>query len=232
MLLGTAVAASGATPVAPTPRYGISNTLYVASAVLDAFERRATESDYDRWAGDLDQGGTRGEFATDLFRRREWSEAVVRETYDQVLFRTPDPGGLTYWTNKLQAGFRSADLAVALYASNEYYSGAGGTPKAYVTVTYLSILHRPADPAGQAFWQRRLEAGQPRSVIARNFWLATESNGRRVDGLYARFLRREPDPVSRLAWSKRLIKEDDKVLAAALVASEEYFEWSQRREDL
>lgn len=229
VLLGTAVAASGSSRSAPTPKYATSTTKYVGSGVWDALDRLATTQDYDRWAAKLEKGGTRAEFAADLFRQREWSEGVVFDIYDQVLIREPDAGGLAYWTNKLQSGFRSANLAAALYASNEFYEGAGGTPQAYVDLTYISILQRPADAAGKAFWVSRLEAGQPRSVIARNFWLSTESNARRVGKLYGRFLLRNPDPAARTSWSKRLITEDDKVLAAALVASDEYYRWSQRR---
>lgn len=229
VLLGTGVAAAGSSRATPSPKYATSTTKYVGSGVWDALDRLATTQDYDRWAAKLEQGGTRADFAKDLFRQREWSEGVVFDIYDQVLIRQPDDGGLTYWTNKLQSGFRSANLAAALYASNEFYEGAGGTPATYVDLIYISILQRPADAAGKAFWVGRLEAGQPRSVIARNFWLATESNARRVGKLYGRFLLRNPDPASRATWAKRLITEDDKVLAAALVASDEYYRWSQRR---
>lgn len=229
VLLGTAVAASGSSRAVPSAKYATSTTKYVGSGVWDALDRLATTADYDRWAAKLEQGGTRADFAKDLFRQREWSEGVVYDIYDQVLIREPDAAGLTYWTNKLQAGFRSANLAAALYASNEFYDGAGATPSAYVDLIYISILQRPADDAGKAFWVGRLEAGQPRSVIARNFWLATESNARRVNKLYLRFLLRNPDPTSRTTWAKRLVTEDDKVLAAALVASDEYYRWSQRR---
>ena len=66
----------------------------------------------------------------------------VRWIYLQILERCPDSGGRAYWTNKLQSGFRSANLAAALYASNEFYEGSGGTPSAYVDVIYVSILQR------------------------------------------------------------------------------------------
>jgi hypothetical protein len=229
VLLGSAVAASGSARSGPTPKYATSTTKYVGSGVWDALDRLATTEDYDRWASRLEAGGTRAEFANDLVRQREWSEGVVDDIYDRVFLREPDEGGRTYWVNKLQSGFRSANLAAALYASNEFYEGAGGTPESYVDLVYISIVERPADAAGKAFWVRRLEAGQPRSVIARNFWLSTESNARRVGRLYGRFLLRNPDPASRTAWAKRLVTEDDKVLAAALVASDEYYRWTQRR---
>ncbi|MEZ5177298.1 MAG: DUF4214 domain-containing protein [Acidimicrobiales bacterium] len=229
VLVAAAVAASSSSQAAPAPKYATSTTKYVGSSVWDALDRLATPADYDRWAAKLESGGTRADFAKDLFRQREWSQGVVYDIYDQVLIREPDDGGLTYWTNKLQSGFRSANLAAALYASNEFYEGAGGTPSAYVDLIYISILQRPADDAGKAYWVRKLDEGQPRSVIARNFWLTTESNSRRVNKLYLRFLLRNPDPKARASWSKRLVTEDDKALAAALVASDEYYRWSQRR---
>ncbi|MBX3285354.1 MAG: DUF4214 domain-containing protein, partial [Actinobacteria bacterium] len=138
LVLGSAAAAGGAPASPGSPKYAQSTADYVASAVRDAFDRPATDADLARWAPALDVGGSRTTFALDLVREREWSERVVRDLYEFVLRRTPDPGGLAFWTEKLRSGFRSANLAAALYASNEFYEGAGAKPSAYVSLVYVS----------------------------------------------------------------------------------------------
>ncbi|MBX3287686.1 MAG: hypothetical protein KF703_20230, partial [Actinobacteria bacterium] len=58
------------------------------------------------------------------------------------------------------------------------------------------------------------------------------SNARRADQLHVRFLRRSATATEREIWAQRFTTEDDKLLAAALIASDEYYLWSQGRESI
>ena len=52
---------------------------------------------------------------------------------------------------------------------------------------------------------------------------------RRVDALYQQLLGRAPDAAGRAFWARRLVAEDDLVLAGRLVGSDEYFRRAQTR---
>jgi len=230
VLGASATAAAARSGAAGSPRaYSTENTKFVASATYDVLGRRANAADYARWVAPLDAGGTRLDFASELVKRPERAAIVVTGLYKSVLLRTPDAVGLAYWTAKVTSGYPSANLAAALYASNEFYDGAGGTADAYVKVVYVSLLERPADAAGLAYWTKKIESGAPRSSIARSFYLSTESNARRVRAIYLRLLLRPPTPDVLKTWSRTLATQDDNVLVAQLVASDEYFAWSQSR---
>lgn len=231
-LLGTAVAAGAGTDERGATRAATTaNEKYVAAAVADALGRPVTDADLDRWARPLDGGQSHGDFAAALIGSSDRKAHLVSGIYQKVLLRQPDEAGLAYWTNKLVTGFRSAHLAAALYASHEFYDGAGGTNDAYVRIMYLSLLQREADPLGLAYWVGRLDKGTPRSALARSFYLARESNARRVEAIFQQFLDREPSRTDLTYWRVKLTTTEDDLLVTFLVGSDEYFQWAQVRPD-
>lgn len=229
LAVSASVAGAGSGPSGDARVWSLSSTRYVSAAVHDVLDRTANDDDYDRWAGPLDDGGTTTAFAASLVRRPERAAAVIDDLYYLALRRDPDPSGLAYWTGKLASGYRSANLAAALFSSREFYEGAGGRDDTYVKIVYLTILERPADPKGLDFWVRRIGAGQPRSVIARNFYLSTESNARRVTETYRHLLGRAPSALELRNWSKDLVTLDDNAMVAAIVAGDEYYLATQVR---
>ena len=52
----------------------------------------------------------------------EYRQGVVQVAYQQSLGRAADSGGLTYWTNALNAGATDQQLNAALAGSEEYYA--------------------------------------------------------------------------------------------------------------
>lgn len=224
-----AAAASRSTPSASARAYGTNNTKYVASATYDVLGRYATDEDYARWAGPLDSGLTHTEFAKSIVKRPERAAIVITQLYNDAFLRDPDAAGLAYWTAKLTAGYRSANLAAALYASNEFYEGTGGEVEPYVKIIYLSLLQRQADEEGLAYWTKRIEGGAPRSTITRSFYLSRESNARRVRAIYGHLLGRAPSATSLKDWSRAFVVQDDNALIARIVASDEYYLWTQGR---
>ncbi len=239
MLVATSVA-MGVPPTAPalaapqtlsTPALPEGNARFVDAAVRDLLGRASTSSDHQRWTARLDRGTLgRGSFSRDVARTPEWARVVVIDLYARILGRATDPSGLAYWSQRLVQGDRTADLAALLYASSEFFDRAGGgTIPGYVDAVYLNALERPADASGRAYWIGRLQAGGPRTRIARQFFLTVESNARRVDALYLKLLNRASDAAGRAYWAQRLVREDDLVLAGLLTSSGEYFDAAQDR---
>lgn len=124
--------------------------------------------------------------------------AAVTRLYRAYLARTPDFGGLEHWVSRLQAGVPLARVSSAFAGSSEFarrYGNLGDT--AFVDRVYRNVLGRPADPAGRAYWSKRLAAGTSRGTVMVQF---SESNEhlRKTQGkvdivlTYAAMLRRTP----------------------------------------
>jgi phospholipase C len=80
--------------------------------------------------------------------------------YLDALNRPPDPSGLAHWEQLLNQGQSRAQVAAAIFASQEYDQDV-------VETEYLQFLHRPADTTGLAAFVNELEQGATiQSVIA------------------------------------------------------------------
>jgi hypothetical protein len=69
----------------------------------------------------------------------------VRDLYDVLLFRAPDPAGLNGWIAAVARGVSRADVAYGFYQAEE-------TSRRRVDDLYLALLGRHADPTGLAGW--------------------------------------------------------------------------------
>jgi hypothetical protein len=84
----------------------------------------------------------------------------VAALYNDLLDRTPDSTGLTYWENQLSSGANRSAVAAAILASNEYRND-------FVKAQYTQLLGRAADSGGLTYWVAQLAAGaSDESVIA------------------------------------------------------------------
>jgi hypothetical protein len=176
----------------------------------------------------LQQGTSRGALAREATRGPRWAAKVVDDLYLLVLERPADPTGRTYWVGRVQGGTPVRHVAVALYASPEYYADRP-SPSGFVTNLYRDILQRYPDDAGEEYWVSRLRAGASRSSVAGALYQSGESRRTRVDALYRTLLGRRPGPGDATYWAGRLVREDDLVLTAHLLASAEYFARAQGR---
>jgi hypothetical protein len=78
--------------------------------------------------------------------------AFVTAVYQDLLNRTPDPGGLTAWVNALNNGQTRSQVAQSLVNTNERHQNL-------VTSYYLTFLRRFPDSNGFAFWVNQLNSG-------------------------------------------------------------------------
>jgi len=96
----------------------------------------------------------------------------VTKVFNDVLWRAPDPSGMTYWTTQLNSGTTRRAMAQTLIRSNESArkrtEGSVVSPCASTSLTtfadirsgsYCILLKRPADASGSTFWTTRLSTG-------------------------------------------------------------------------
>ena len=77
------------------------------------------------------------------------AQGFVDHLYQDLLGRTGDPAGRSFWAQQVAAGRSRASVAATFYASVEART-------ARVEKLYESVLDRPADPGGAATWVPRV----------------------------------------------------------------------------
>lgn len=97
----------------------------------------------------------------------EYAKSVVDSTYQKVVGRSADEGGLDYWSAALRSGSVTTDTldeAIATSAVNGQAGSDRDAAKGYIDgiieAAYQSVLGREPDTAGEASWASLLGAGQ------------------------------------------------------------------------
>ncbi|MFN8017046.1 MAG: DUF4214 domain-containing protein [Acidimicrobiales bacterium] len=92
--------------------------------------------------------------------------APVSRLYRAYFGRVPDYGGATYWAGKHRGGMRLRNISQAFATSSEYQRTYGSLDDAgFLDQVYRSVLGRPADPQGQAYWTAKMAKGFPRGEV-------------------------------------------------------------------
>ena len=114
---------------------------------------------------------------------------------------------------------------VATFAGS---SSSLSTPEDVVRAAYESILGRPADPGGLAYWAPKVRNGGARAMAASLVRTET-ARGRIVDERYAQVLGRTPDSAGRAYWVAKLASPGgEQALVASLMGTETFRTWAIR----
>ena len=113
----------------------------------------------------------------------------------------------------------------------EYRLADGAEPRsvrwrrsdAVVEGLYRNILGRDADPAGLAYWDAQLKAGESAAQVAGQFFQSPEYTTNVVKSYYKTYLGRDGDPAGVAAWVAKLqAGASEEEVAAAFLSSPEY----------
>lgn len=126
--------------------------------------------------------------------------SVVWKFYESVLNRTPDSGGLQYWTNYFDNGGQAGQMALGFFESTELLDKIIGND-------YQEYLLRIPDAAGLAYWVGIWQARGGAEPIKAGFADSPEfyhSAGGTpqtwITALYQRILGRSPDASGEAFW--------------------------------
>lgn len=214
------------TGAAPLPAVDRARTqAFVKELYRDFLNREATAGEVSTWTASFERRQvTRYEMATSLSRSDEWIASVVTEFYRDTLYREPDPVGLAHWIRLAKEGMPVARIAAHFYASPEYYQRIGqSNDETWVRDLYRKLLLREPDANGLQHWVRALRAGMPRDQLTFAFYQSPETLNVRIDTLYRDLLGRPAERGGLVSWSPFVRDHGDLVLAAALAASQEYY---------
>jgi hypothetical protein len=128
----------------------------------------------------------------------------VTGLYNDVLQRSPDSAGLSFWASQLQSGAQSRQqIASAFWLSPEHRS-------LQVQQYYQQYLHRSADPTGLTFWTQVFNGGQSeiqvqeRIIASQEFQNANASDTAYITALYQDILGRAPEAAGLAFWQSQL----------------------------
>jgi hypothetical protein len=141
----------------------------------------------------------------------------VTQFYQDILQRSPDPGGLAYWTGQINSGALNATAA-----EQNIINSSEAQDYVVPIVEMYAILSRAPDQAGLNGWVHALEGGASLPSIALAFISSSEGQGiygavptatssAAVDttftaGLYKEILGRAPD-AGGLSWWVTLLQD-------------------------
>lgn len=98
---------------------------------------------------------------------------VIR-LYELVLGRTPETDGLANWYNALVTGSQTGAEAAQGFFFSEEFLNKNTSDTEYLETLYRTMLDRPSDSSGLAYWLDVMDTGFSRTYIYRGFAESTE----------------------------------------------------------
>lgn len=201
-----------------------ANERWLSNAYVEIFGRPADDSGLDFWLGRLATGGDerRAAVARTMLFSPEGAGNEVDRAYADLLGRAAEPGGHAFWTSYLQTR-PVTELRTNILASPERFDGAGSA-EAWIVEVYQELLGRSPDAGGLAYWVGMEASGAHHYWIVDAIYQSDESLGGRVQAYYAEIFDRAPTDDERDAGVAVVRIDNERVLRAQLLASDEAFE--------
>ena len=196
--------ASDVLPASSVPTTGTEGFVYRLYKIVHGREPDPVGFRY--WVDNLNNGRfTAADVVVRFFDSTEYMQSgrsndeIVRNCYETMLGRQPDPEGFAYWKEKLDIGMTQDTLLAGFVRSSEFaqISGSYGITPGTITLTnpqdknfyrtffvyrlYRNCLGRNPDKTGMAYWCQQLENGLPGVDIVHKFIFGPECDGFRYD---------------------------------------------------
>lgn len=132
---------------------------------LNTLGRPADDAGRSFWISKLQSGMSVAQVASLFYGSAEYvakegnsHERWITDLYEELLYRGPDSGGLSYWMSQVQAT-STGSVALRFYQSEE-------SRRTRVAELYERLLGRGPDSAGHAYWASVLLGGDDISLAA------------------------------------------------------------------
>jgi hypothetical protein len=195
-------------PTTIFPAQGNANSDYVEAVYRAILQRNADSTGLAFWAGALNKNTiSRMQLVQAIWNSPEHFGLEVDALYQTILGRASDPSGRAFWVQQMQNHMPEEQVAFHFLDSPEYLSQGD---KHFVDAMYQSLLGRPFDASGEAFWLSQLgddasgNATHPATLtheqVIADFLYSTESQQRLTEGYYEVFLLRPADAAGLNGW--------------------------------
>lgn len=174
-----------------------SDEQFLKAAYRCLLAREAGPDDIGIWKPKLKGDGARHKIYGEIFGSAEYQALkrndadFVQDAYRAYFGREADPVGLQTWTSALTRGTTRAKVLDELAASEEYRFPGGRFVKPcakgeeLVQQIYRTVLHREADAGGLSGHVSRLQKGESREVVLKDFFLSEEyAKGKPTDEVF------------------------------------------------
>lgn len=161
--LGPTVVSEAFTPGGTTAS---ASSIELARSILaDLGERSFSAAEVTALATAIDQDGAA--VAVDaLLQTPEFADhAAIVRLYLGFLDRVPDATGIEFWIDRRRTGTDLTTIATQFAEASSFELGSRLSNQAFVQRVYETILDRPAELEGLAFWVGRLNDGMPRGRL-------------------------------------------------------------------
>ncbi|MEY2570663.1 MAG: hypothetical protein QOE63_1013, partial [Acidimicrobiaceae bacterium] len=154
-----------------SPEFG-SLVAPIIRLYLAALQRTADYDGYAYWLGAERHGATSADMASFFASSPEFvsrygnlnDNDFVTLLYQNVLHRSPDADGRSFWVGLLQQGASRGTVLLGFSESAEYIVSTAAQVNA--TLGYLGLLRRSPDANGLAYWTGQLQSGMPLATFA------------------------------------------------------------------
>lgn len=222
---------TAAAPTVTTVLPFTSTDAFVQRQYADLVGRAPTAQELASARGTANEPGDSGAatVASGLLATGRATKAVepTARLYRSYFLRDPDLAGLRYWVARREAGRTLTWMSDSFSRSPEFARRYGTlSNKAFVEQLYANVFSRPGDPAGVAFWTKRIDQHRlSRGGVVLQFSESTEGLRKaapRVEPIAATFLMldRLPTSLERASWTTST--RPSTYIPRVIVGSEEY----------
>ena len=142
-----------------------TNPTWLQAAFFDILGRAPDAAAQSGFLGELAAGASRTAVALQMLTSTEYRTRFVQNAYQTYLNRPADSGGLNFLVSSMANGATDEMVVATLVSSAEFYAASGGSNVTHpqqndkwVHSLYLTLVQRPSDPGGQAFFLGQLDA--------------------------------------------------------------------------
>ena len=200
-----------------TDAQSVVNALYA-----DILGRGVDPSGLQTWSAMLASDAGQPALVASLTSSAEYIQLRIRQAYERVLAREPEPAGMASWRQGIMWGVVTVDdVKRRFYDSQEYYLRSGGTPAGYIDLLYRTAFARSAAPSEIAFWSARM-AVVGRGAVVDGIWYSMEAAMYRAGNYYQVFLKRDPDLPGQQFWARTLLASGEGAVRIGIAGSDEY----------
>ncbi len=164
------------------------NAGFVRQMYQNVLHRAPDGAGLQVWLNYLGTGASQGQVLAGFADSRENRKQILpiagdkndseaARMYQAALNRAPDDLGLSFWSNKLQAGIAPETVAQGFTDSNEFkqlYGTLNATD--FVRQLYANVLNRAPDAPGLEFWVGQLNGGATHQHVLIGFSDSTENH--------------------------------------------------------
>ena len=208
-----------------------STVSYVQSLYTNLLNRTGSVPEVAGWEAEINLGGNigvnlgvpAGQVTNAFVSSEEYLGDVIRNDYQTLLQRTPQPAEVQGWLQQLDNGLGQQQMEAIFLGSPEFLALHGNTNVGGLNAIYQTALGRTPDAAGLAAWTAQLKNGVPMQTVALDIVLSPEAEARVVDATYEQLLGRAPDAAGLDNWVAALEQGlSPAQMAAQIAASPEY----------